>query len=216
MARAWAVMARSLPPRRKYVRLVARVRRWWFSLPERLQELLPPQRSLPTPEVQEPAKVVGVEELAVEAADRATTFLHRINRRPPIARFLFLCAAGVFGVAAAIIVARNEIALAQRTPELRVFNPRMADARLQLTRQRGEILRQMVLAYTQAHGQAPDSLSRLVPEYLPGVPCPLVGSEPWEYANAGQGAFSLSFRSWTFPTLTRERLDQDGRWALAE
>lgn len=167
--------------------------------------------------------------------------LRRVNRHPNAIRLMLLLMIGATSVAAAAVIARNALEASQQAPIARVFNPRIAEQRHQMTIERAELIRRCLHAYTSAHGHPPESLSQLVPEFLPGIPRPLNGAENWTYtvfaksaeraAPAGPATpgapishlrsdplpqFELSFRSWAHPTLRREAVDQDGRWTLAE
>ncbi len=161
-----------------------------------------------------------------------------MNRHPNAIRLMLLLMIGATSVAAAAVIARNALEAAQQAPIARVFNPRIAEQRHQMTIERAELIRRCVQAFTSVHGHPPETLSQLVPEFLPGIPRPLNGAEDWTYTVFAEPAetaastepsaparhshsdmlpqFELSFRSWAHPTLRREAVDQDGRWTLAE
>lgn len=135
---------------------------------------------------------------------------------------MVLCAVGIFAVAAAVIVAKNELQRSSKVPALKVFNSQVADERYRMTKERAELLRRMIVAYGLVHGTAPESLDDLVPGFLPGIPAPLNGTDRWEYARTESNAehpdvigFTLSFRSWAHPLYRQERVNGEGQWSMA-
>lgn len=176
-----------------------------------------------------PFPAVDAEPHAAPAGAEPRRFLGVFSRTaPPAWRLMLVGALGCLLIAAAVIIARNELAKSRIAPTPRVFNPRRAELLRRITLDRAELIRRTILAFHATHGRLPRDLTELVPEFLPGVPKPVNGALDWSYralpepapARAGgapaEPAFDLSFRSWRDPLLKHEQVDQDGRWTLAE
>jgi len=60
---------------------------------------------------------------------------------------------------------------------------------------RGNIIITNVLAYKAKSGKPPESLEKLVPEYMDHIPLPVAGTRQWIYSTWADGSFSLGFEA---------------------